>query len=240
MGRITEPFVLRRVEADKVVIGATHPVLGPVYWHFTDGSDCNSADFYSLTTSAEGALRLQRGWRNKEYLFSRWRSFMSRMIIDNTIELDYELHGPLREDDECELRVIDARLTNHLAELERDAAGAPGAFCEWLDSAQWLDLAAPHRLLFLEDMNSLVGYGPRWTEEPSRARTFSKAKIDGSDLEVDLIFKEIGHFVPLSEALACSPTGNSTVPHSGRSMLKRTQRIDFEWLGTKLKYLTRR
>src|SRR5207249_3335324 len=150
-----------------------------------------------LSTRTEDALRLKRGWRSDEYAFMRWGSFMSRVMNDNSDDVLCELHGPLHEDDEHEILEYRTFLTNDLATLEREAGGAPGTLLEWLLCSQWLDVAVPSRILFLEDMNCFIGYQPEWTKDPARALTFSKAEIDGGDPEVDLIFKHLGRFVPL-------------------------------------------
>jgi hypothetical protein len=188
--RHDDVFVLRRVMSGAVVVASFHPVIGPVFWAYADGADCNSDDYYGLTTDIDDANRFRPG----EVGIA---SFLNRIWWDNHEEDDAEIKGP----DSGETLIYPIEVPTGCFEwLARHAGTTADAIARWFNSALWVEYAAPAKTLFLKDFNGFVGYLPEWTAYPQHALTFSRSELDDEDdMDVELA-RGLGKFVPLSSA----------------------------------------
>lgn len=100
-----------------VVVTTTHPKLGQLYWLFSDESSVGAQGYYGLTDSAERAVLLDAGWREKGG-YTRHGHHVAMAI------------RTLEEGQEC----WHERAGQTLAE-----------FCAWLRYAPWIDQPAPAR-----------------------------------------------------------------------------------------------
>lgn len=123
-----------------VVVSAIHPSLGPLYWAYTDGSDHNAPDCYSITSSVENALALSKGWR-EGIMAWHYRDHMAKVMAD---EEQFEQFHDLDE-------TVDGgwgtatHLHGMLAVLQQRSGQDVEVFAEWLATAVWQDVAIPSR-----------------------------------------------------------------------------------------------
>jgi hypothetical protein len=115
-----------------VVVTATHPKAGPLYWYFSDESSVNGPDFYGITDRIDSALLLDEGWR-QGYLHRRHGNHVSMVLT------------MLDEEPRC-LRVAGKDI------------GSDSEFREWMRSAEWVDKKGPTRFEQLHDH----GYCHEW------------------------------------------------------------------------------
>jgi hypothetical protein len=203
-------FIAKRVSGG-VNVSATHPTLGPVYWLFASGADCNSADFYSLTDDleADSLLALPRNWRDSG-LAVMHRGHMGEVWGD-TGQISYNLNEfgePLDETGVIEVDqfgepTLDTTLHSLLKSLQERSGQTVEEFVDWMRKAVWVDVPAPQRPLYLQDINEFAGFHPIWTREVSAATTFTPAEIaigiDSTDCHVAYA-ATVATFIPLSAA----------------------------------------
>lgn len=99
-----------------VVVSATHPTLGPLYWHFSDESSVGGPDYYGITDRIDLAFLLDEGWRETRS-FKIHGDHISRVLRE--LEEDCGLHSK--------------------------AGQTFDEFREWLRSAPWADEPGPAR-----------------------------------------------------------------------------------------------
>lgn len=121
-----------------VVISASHPTLGPVYWCFVDGSDHNAPNCYTLTTNLEDAMARRKGWREGIMAWNH-NNHMIELILDS--EQFLEEHN-IDETGDCTWSTT-ITLGGALKSLQQRSGQDVYAFSEWLTNATWLDVEAP-------------------------------------------------------------------------------------------------
>lgn len=99
-----------------VVVTAIHPVLGPLYWRFSDESSVGGQDYYGITNRIDLAFLLDEGWRETK---------------------SFKIHGDHISRVLRELEEWDG--------LHRNASQTFEQFREWLRSAVWTDQPGPER-----------------------------------------------------------------------------------------------
>lgn len=180
-------FVLQRTQQG-VVVSATHPALGRLYWSFISGADHNAPDYYSITQELDTALLLPYGWREKGHL-AQHRSHVSKTICD---EAEYQ--GV-----QCAKDVM--YLGGMLGNLQKRSGQSPAEFASWLEVATWADEEAPACVQYLTNFNGLIGYAPEWSADAADALQFTEAEVgageDADDLDV-MLAARLGKFVEQS------------------------------------------
>lgn len=192
-----EPLICRKVVRRGVVVAALHPVAGPVYWDYTDESECNAPDYYGFTGDLNCATVFKTGY----YRGSSFQSFRS-----------YCLNG-LVEDDELWVELMDDvkyvpsfNYSGGVNELAKKAGCTPDEFVSWLHQAVWVEYPAPMKLYFLRDFNGYLGYRPEWSTRASDALHWSRKELaEEDDLDV-MLARQLGRFVPVSQAEIVSPS----------------------------------
>ncbi|EKT4532170.1 hypothetical protein [Pseudomonas asiatica] len=126
--------IVAQCSVPSVVICASHPTLGPVYWCFTDGADHNAPSCYTLTTNRESALTLRKGWREGIIAWNH-RDHMAKVMADENQFLEtYDLDES--EDGSWTTATI---LGGMLKALQERSGQSPEGFSAWLTEAAWLD-----------------------------------------------------------------------------------------------------
>lgn len=126
--------IVAQCSVPSVVICASHPTLGPVYWCFTDGADHNAPSCYTLTTNRENALTLPKGWRDSIMAWNH-RDHMAKVMADEDQFLEtYDLDES--DDGAWETATI---LGGMLKVLQERSGQSPNGFSAWLTQAAWLD-----------------------------------------------------------------------------------------------------
>ncbi len=129
-----------------VVVSATHPSLGPLYWEFVSERSVGGPDYFSISTSMERALLLQPGWRETSDL-SYYGGHLSQVIRNQAREYrDPEYWG-------VDLVV---ELEDGLASLQARSNQTEIEFLAWLRAAEWIDVPGPTVIEELVDHGSLV------------------------------------------------------------------------------------
>lgn len=134
-----------------VVVSASHPVLGPIYWYFVSEASVNGPDFYSVTDSIERARMFDTGWREGAS-FRYYGDHMAQVLRDDD---QIEQFGGY--DDEGEI-FTDIALNGPLDGLQRKSGQSVEDFLAWLRAAVWVDVPAPVRVERLVDH----GYSSEW------------------------------------------------------------------------------
>ncbi len=183
-------FVIRRVISNKVVVGSDHPILGTIYWVFSDNSDCNAPNHYGLTNLINAASRLESEWRKDPW--HRFRNFTS--LVDG---YDYEYDETAENPDNSILVLTDALLS--MAELAKQTHKD---FLTWWKKADWSDRAAPDKSYYLEDINGFLGYKCQWTEYASQAMRLSQSSIETWDDEEPMKLASLGEVITYSDAIS--------------------------------------
>lgn len=116
-----------------VVVSATHPALGPLYWEFVSERSVGGPDYYSISTSMARALLLEPGWRETSAL-RYFGGHLSRVFKDQAREYrDPEYWG-------VDLVV---ELEDSLASLQAKSNQTEIEFLAWLRAAEWIDVPGP-------------------------------------------------------------------------------------------------
>lgn len=202
-------FVAMRVSTG-VNVSATHPTLGPVYWLFASGADCNAPDFYSITddVGADGVLTLPRNWRDGSYAFMH-RSHMGRIWNDkDQISSNLNEYGEPLDEQSCQRNehgdpIMVTTLHGLLKTFQEKSGQSVDEFMDWLGKAEWVDTPAPQRARYLEDVNEFCGFHPIWTQEIADATTFSAEDVaigkDSTDCHVAYA-ASVARFIPFPAA----------------------------------------
>lgn len=203
----TPSFIATRASGG-VNVSATHPTLGPVYWLFASGADCNCPDFYSLTDDLEddSLLTLPRNWRDGS-LAVMHRRHMGEVWGD-TGQISYNLNEfgePLDETGVIEVNqhgdpILVSTLHGLLRLLQERSGQTVEEFVDWMRNAVWVDVPAPQRPLYLQDINEFAGFHPIWTRDVSEATTFTPSEIalgmDSTDCHVAYA-ATVATFIPM-------------------------------------------
>lgn len=202
-------FVAVRVSTG-VNVSAMHPTLGPLYWQFLSGAECNSPDFYGITDDVEdeGVLILSRTWRDGPQAFMH-RSHMGQILNDDDL-ISYNLNefGEPLDEDGCEFDehgdpIMVTTLHGVLRIYQEKSGQSVAEFLNWLRRAEWVDTPSPQRARYLEDVNEFGGFHPIWTHEISDATTFSAEDVemgkDSTDCHVAYA-ATVARFIPISAA----------------------------------------
>lgn len=148
-----------------VVVTATHPAVGPLYWYFCSEASVNGPDFYSLTDCIDRAYLLDAGWREGR-LFSCYGDHMAVLLRDR--DQVSQIGG--YDDQGHEWSQLE--LEGPLATLQRRSGQTPEEFVEWLRSAEWVDIPGPARIERLVDH----GYFCEWERvEPTAGDSVASA-----------------------------------------------------------------
>ncbi|RMM39506.1 hypothetical protein QO021_28395 (plasmid) [Pseudomonas amygdali pv. lachrymans] len=116
-----------------VVVSATHPTLGPLYWEFVSERSVGGPDYYSISTSMARALLLVPGWRETTQS-SYYGGHLSQVIRNQAREYrDPEYWG-------VDLVV---ELEDGLASLQAKSNQNEIEFLAWLRAAEWIDVPGP-------------------------------------------------------------------------------------------------
>lgn len=116
-----------------VVVSATHPILGPLYWEFVSERSVGGPDYYSISASMARALLLEPGWRDTSD-FHYYGGHLSQVIRNQAREYrDPEYWG-------VELVV---ELEDGLASLHAESNQTEIEFLAWLRAAEWTDVPGP-------------------------------------------------------------------------------------------------
>lgn len=180
----TPEYVARQIAGGAVVVAGHHPVLGAVYWSFTDEADVNAPDHYGLTLHLDDAHRFRPG-------HVRFARFHSAIIECNSQRYDCDEAGGLYE---VEVGSDDFHLVAGDTDVGADAVLA------WFKRAVWVECPAPQAVRYIADFNGYVGYRPVWTERLSQALRFSQEEIeDDGDLDVALA-RTVAELVDVADA----------------------------------------
>lgn len=133
-----------------VVVAATHPTVGPVYWQFSDESSVGGPNYYSLTTSIDKAVLLDVGWREEKYFYHR--DHMAKVLRDG----DQIQEGQGHDEEFGEWSFIE--LGGGVGEIHRKSGQTEADFLVWLRAAEWVDTPGPTRTETLVDN----GYSYSW------------------------------------------------------------------------------
>ncbi len=106
-----------------VVVTASHPRLGEVYWRFVSEASVNGPDFHGITCCIDAAVLLEEGWR------------------DGNLFL---IHGH-------HISMVIRELETKGDRLLEESGQSADEFCAWLRSAVWTDKAGQVRLEHLVD-----------------------------------------------------------------------------------------
>lgn len=117
----------------EVVVSATHPVLGKLYWYYSWGGDTNSPDYHGLCRDPQWALVLPAGWRQHDYL-----GWLHRYHLNKSFDEDDDF-GDYSEVFDEETGDVEARLTGRLADLQRKSRQSVEDFLHWVFNATWED-----------------------------------------------------------------------------------------------------
>lgn len=129
--------VVAQCVQDLVLVSATHPTLGPLYWSYADGSDHNAPNCYSLTTRADEALTLRKGWREGIMAWHH-RDHMTKLFDDDE---QFEQFNDLDETLDGSWATA-THLYGMLALLQERSGQDVEVFAQWLAAAVWLDVPA--------------------------------------------------------------------------------------------------
>lgn len=117
----------------EVVVSATHPVLGKLYWYYSWGGDTNSPDYHGLCQDPQWALLLPAGWRQHDYLGWAHKYHLNKSFDeddqygDYSVEFDEETGGD------------EVRLTGKLAKLQLKSGQSVEDFLNWVFNTAWED-----------------------------------------------------------------------------------------------------
>lgn len=131
-----------------VVVSATHPALGPLYWELISEASVGGPDYYSITTSMGGALLLDESWRST-CDFACYGGHIKRVLREHAREYrDPEYWG------------VDLMIDfdHRLGALHAMSGQTEAEFVQWLRDAEWMDTPGPVRVEHLEDH----GYIHEW------------------------------------------------------------------------------
>ncbi|MGE8063890.1 hypothetical protein [Pseudomonas sp. NPDC089569] len=134
-----------------VVVTATHPVVGSLYWYFVSEASVNGPDFYSLTDNVDRAYLLDAGWRETNV-----RRFYGDHVAKMLRDWDQVSWGGGYDDEGNEWSQIE--LQGSLATFQMRSGQSPEEFVEWLRSAEWVDTPGQVRVERLVDH----GYFSEW------------------------------------------------------------------------------
>lgn len=145
----TDPYVRTRTG---VVVTATHPVIGPIYWEQVTEVSVGGPDYRSLSTSMERALLLEPGWRegscnwvHSHHLNSVIRAEVSQATLHDEVDGDW----------------VHTEFEGGLADLHAISGQTAEEFIAWLKAAEWVDAPGPTRIEHLIDH----GYFSEWEIE---------------------------------------------------------------------------
>lgn len=127
-----------------VVVTATHPAVGPLYWYFVSEASVGGPDFYSLTDNLDRAYLLDAGWR-EDKLLSRCGDHMAAVLRDR------DQVGQIGGYDDHGQEWSQIELEGPLATFLRRSGQTAEEFVEWLRSAEWVDVPGPVRVERLVD-----------------------------------------------------------------------------------------
>ncbi|MDF9778907.1 hypothetical protein [Pseudomonas baetica] len=134
-----------------VVVMATHPAIGAIYWDFVSEASVNGPDFYSLTDNLDRAYLLDAAWREHKGL-SRCGDHIASVLRDPdqiTLIGGYDDQGH---------EWSEMALEGPLASFQKRSGQTAEEFVEWLRSAEWVDIPGPARVERLVDH----GYFYEW------------------------------------------------------------------------------
>lgn len=190
-----EPLVCRWVVRKGVVVASLHPIAGPIYWYFADGSDCNAPDSYGVTGDLYSATLFKSGF----YGGSSFLSFRSNCLSGLSEETEDVWNAELGEYEYVE------HYCWGVEKLAEKAGCTPEEFAHWLHKAIWVEYPAPLKIYFLREFNGFISYRPEWSEDVKDALHWSREELaDKDDMDVELA-RSFGHFVPFSQATAVKP-----------------------------------
>ena len=130
-----------------VVVTATHPTLGKLYWECVSEASVGAPDYYSISASVTHALLLDADWRSTSFKY--YGDHVSLVLREQASEIrDPEYWG-------CELKV---EFSAGLAALHAKSGQTEEAFLAWLRAAEWADAPGPIRVEHLIDH----GYIHEW------------------------------------------------------------------------------
>lgn len=208
-GGFEEEFVVRRVTRHAVVVAAVHPIVGPVFWDFTDESDVNMPDHYGLATDIESAQRFQPGRVPYGQFFGG--------ILESNVGTGWE------DDSECgpcEVAIPRGDFANIAARVDGVSATD---LLSWFHLAVWLEFPAPPTIRFVSDFNGFLGYRAEWTDDPDKATRFSRSELDDKDELDSQMAHALGEIVPVATAMDIGSFGRP-----GREV-NHALEADFAW-----------
>ncbi|MCM3609524.1 hypothetical protein M4D49_29040 [Cupriavidus pauculus] len=207
-------YVARQIMRGAVVVAAHHPVLGAVYWSFTDESDVNAPDHYGLTTQLDSAHRFRPG-------HVPYANFQTAIRECNTREVIYDnASGQYEGDVGC----------GDFSLVASDIGLDANTVLAWFERAVWVECPAPHLVRYIGDFNGYVGYRPVWTEQLSEALRFSQGEIEAKDdLDVSLACAS-GEMVAVAEAAH----GGTLAEQPPRSPINHALEADVAWTHVRL------
>ncbi|MBI6882622.1 hypothetical protein [Pseudomonas putida] len=125
---------MRTVEADQVLVSATHPVIGPLYWcHIPKDEHCPT-DHFTVTDWADCGLKLPFGWRAQEDLSAAHIKHIENVIDPLSEDSDYQEIRCSRASD-----AVERQLSGTLARLQGKSGQTVDQFVAWLIRADWKD-----------------------------------------------------------------------------------------------------
>ncbi|MBX9405604.1 hypothetical protein K5E40_07895 [Pseudomonas baetica] len=116
-----------------VVVSATHPTLGPLYWEFVSERSVGGPDYYSISTSMARALLLEPGWRETSD-FRYYGGHLSQVIRNQAREY--------RNPEYWGVDLV-VELEDGLASLQAQSDQTEIEFLAWLRTAEWIDVPGP-------------------------------------------------------------------------------------------------
>lgn len=117
----------------EVVVSATHPVLGKLYWYYSWGGDTNSPDYHGLCRHSRWALSLPADWRQDDYLGWLHGRHLRKSFDEN------DEYGDYAEEFDEETGGVDAVLSGQMEELQLKSGQSVDDFVHWVFNAKWED-----------------------------------------------------------------------------------------------------
>lgn len=140
------PSIVSECVQPVVVVSATHPFLGALFWCFFDGSDHNAPNCYTITNRLEDALTLRKGWR-EGIMAWHYRDHVAKVMGDeDQFDQSYDLDT---SEDGTWAQVT--TLGGMLKTLQERSGQDVEVFANWLAGAVWLDVAIATRPLDFPD-----------------------------------------------------------------------------------------
>ena len=214
---VPREYVARKITHGAVVVAALHPLIGLVFWRFSDESEVNLPDHYGLTTSIALAHRFKSGCVPYEHFKSEIRERNTEWREVN----DPEEYGPVDAEVGC----------GDFAYIAGETGTDADLLVSWFHTAVWVECPAPPVVNYIADFNGFIGYQPVWTDNLADAMRFSQHEVEaGDDLDVSLA-RALGAVFVVDEAESDFRVMETQAP----SLVNHALEADVAWTHARLR-----